>query len=272
MHRWLRAAVASAVVLTVAACASNNDNAMRGNNVQDGNGTRINRMDMNNWDGRTFNDGNVRGSRFGAHNNTRLEVSKEIADRIAAMSEVDSAVVLVTDRNVYVAVDLEDGAANGSRRYMNGAADNGGYGNADNGLNSRGRGSGMNNNGTAGTGGLFGSGNERLNDGIGINADRMTSSLKQRIAERVKAVRPNVQNVYVSADPEFANRLRGYANRLDDGRPIRGLIEEFNILVQRVFPTNAADGFDRTGYDRDDMGNVRTRNNGIGRGIFNPAR
>jgi hypothetical protein len=78
--------------------------------------------------------------------------------------------------------------------------------------------------------------------------------------------------VYVSADPEFANRLRGYANRLDDGRPIRGLIEEFNILVQRVFPTNAADGFDRTGYDRDDMGNVRTRNNGIGRGIFNPAR
>jgi len=272
MHRWLRAAVASAVVLTVAACASNNDNAMRGNNVQDGNGTRINRMDMNNWDGRTFNDGNVRGSRFGAHNNTRLEVSKEIADRIAAMSEVDSAVVLVTDRNVYVAVDLEDGAANGSRRYMNGAADNGGYGNADNGLNSRGRGSGMNNNGTAGTGGLFGSGNERLNDGTGFNADRMTSSLKQRIAERVKAVRPNVQNVYVSADPEFANRLRGYANRLDDGRPIRGLIEEFNILVQRVFPTNAADGFDRTGYDRDDMGNTRTRNIGTGRGIFNPAR
>ena len=173
------------------------------------------------------------------------------------MPEVDSAVVFVTDRNVYVAVDLENGATNGASRYLNGARDNGGYGLADSGLNNR-DGTGRRNrmNGDAGgIGGLFGNNGNNSND-VGMNADKTTSSLKQRIAERVKSVKPNVQNVYVSADPDFANRLRGYADRLNNGRPIPGLIEEFNILVQRMFPTNAADGFGRTDYDRDDMGNA----------------
>jgi len=44
------------------------------------------------------------------NNQTRLEVADEAADRIAKLDEVDSANVIVTNRNAYVAVVLKNGA------------------------------------------------------------------------------------------------------------------------------------------------------------------
>ncbi|NGY89518.1 hypothetical protein F3K44_01925 [Bacillus megaterium] len=43
------------------------------------------------------------------NNQTRLEVADKAADRIAKLDEVDSANVIVTNRNAYVAVVLRDG-------------------------------------------------------------------------------------------------------------------------------------------------------------------
>ncbi|MCY8234759.1 YhcN/YlaJ family sporulation lipoprotein [Priestia endophytica] len=42
-------------------------------------------------------------------NQTRLEVADKAADRIAKLGEVDTANVIVTNRNAYVAVVLQDG-------------------------------------------------------------------------------------------------------------------------------------------------------------------
>ncbi|PEE43996.1 sporulation protein [Priestia megaterium] len=43
------------------------------------------------------------------NNQTRLEVADKAADRIVKLDEVDTANVIVTNRNVYVAVVLQDG-------------------------------------------------------------------------------------------------------------------------------------------------------------------
>lgn len=63
---------------------------------------------------------------------------------------------------------------------------------------------------------------------------------KTKIAEQVKTKRPNVQNVYVSANPDFVGSVNRYAQDLNAGKPITGLGEEFNSMVRRLFPTNAA--------------------------------
>jgi YhcN/YlaJ family sporulation lipoprotein len=64
--------------------------------------------------------------------------------------------------------------------------------------------------------------------------------VKAKIAEQVKAQRPNIQNVYVSANPDFVGRMNNYARDLNAGKPVEGFMEEFNTMVQRLFPANAA--------------------------------
>lgn len=64
--------------------------------------------------------------------------------------------------------------------------------------------------------------------------------VKNRIAEQVKAMRPDVQNVHVSANPDFVSRINGYMQDIQAGKPVSGMMEEFNTMVQRMFPTNAA--------------------------------
>ncbi|TMV52976.1 YhcN/YlaJ family sporulation lipoprotein [Paenibacillus mesophilus] len=64
--------------------------------------------------------------------------------------------------------------------------------------------------------------------------------VKTKIAEQVKAQRPNIQNVYVSANPDFVGRVTNYTHDLNAGKPVSGFIAEFNTMVQRLFPANAA--------------------------------
>lgn len=67
-----------------------------------------------------------------------------------------------------------------------------------------------------------------------------SSAAKKAIADRVQSLRPEVKNVYVSANPDFTGRIQGYVQDLNAGKPVSGLLHEFNSLVQRIFPTNAA--------------------------------
>ncbi|GAA3408485.1 YhcN/YlaJ family sporulation lipoprotein [Paenibacillus hodogayensis] len=66
------------------------------------------------------------------------------------------------------------------------------------------------------------------------------ADVKSQIAEKVKAGRPDIQNVYVSANPDFVNSVKRYTEDLNAGKPISGLGEEFMTMVHRLFPTNAA--------------------------------
>lgn len=116
------------------------------------------------------------------HYNTRMEMDQRTARAIADLDGVDSAWVLLTEKNAYVAVNL------------------------DNTLHIRAK-------------------------------EDMDDQLKDRIADKVKDMNPKIRNVFISANPDFVERLRGYGEKVDNGEPIRGLILEFNRTVERLFPS-----------------------------------
>ncbi len=116
-------------------CGTYNKNAdhnLTGNRTNEPLGVRYNPQDNRNWDGNNMNTG-VNDNRFGvndnrlgvnnnrgrnmsmtdgATHNEKLRVADDAADRIARLSEVDTAHVIVTDRNAYVAVKLNNRANN----------------------------------------------------------------------------------------------------------------------------------------------------------------
>ncbi|MBE2978827.1 YhcN/YlaJ family sporulation lipoprotein [Priestia megaterium] len=111
------------------------------------------------------------------NNQTRLKVADEAANRIAKLDEVDSANVIVTNRNAYVAVVLQD-----------------------------------------------------------RSKGEVTDRLEKKIADQVRATDSDIQDVFVSSNPDFVERMRDYGNRINEGAPVKGLFEEFTETVRRVFP------------------------------------
>ncbi|MFS0574003.1 YhcN/YlaJ family sporulation lipoprotein [Sporosarcina sp. 179-K 3D1 HS] len=68
------------------------------------------------------------------------------------------------------------------------------------------------------------------------SATDLTSELESRIAATVREVDRDIENVYVSVNPDFVERLNEYGAKINEGQPVEGLFEEFTEVVQRVFP------------------------------------
>ncbi|WP_096182617.1 YhcN/YlaJ family sporulation lipoprotein [Effusibacillus lacus] len=64
----------------------------------------------------------------------------------------------------------------------------------------------------------------------------ITDQIKTDVANTVRGVEPDIQQVYVSADPDLYNRFQGYSNDIQQGRPIQGIFQRFMETVKRVFP------------------------------------
>ncbi|MFK7694117.1 YhcN/YlaJ family sporulation lipoprotein [Paenibacillus sp. HJGM_3] len=79
----------------------------------------------------------------------------------------------------------------------------------------------------------------KLKHGADLEA---TGHVKTQIADKVHTARPEVQNVYVSSNPDLVGRFQQYGEEIRQGRPVSGLVNEFSTLVQKVFPTNASYG------------------------------
>ncbi|SFE48268.1 sporulation lipoprotein, YhcN/YlaJ family [Paenibacillus catalpae] len=263
-NKFILLTASVALATTLAGCAANQGDIgnknIRPNSVRyDANGNMIRNMaapgalndkrfandqmnEMNRVNGRRLNSNNIVGS----HKNYKMEMSDEIAKRLVAMNTVKTANVMLTDNNAYVAVSFEDhtrglSAKSYSRtnlsspitdanRHMNGTyGSNGKYG--MNGMN-----------GTYGMNGTMGG---HDNNGIrGLSTtdtgeSRLTDQIKSDIAAEVKRLHPTVQNVYVSANPDFVNRMNSYMGDVRLGHPIQGFVSEFNAMVERIFPANA---------------------------------
>lgn len=211
--KLIRIVLALTAVLTLTACNLNRPGAMDpdpnnadeqqrmetnqvgplGNNVQ--NGDRVGNRGL--MPRQNQGAGNLK-----MHRNTRVEMSEEIAEQVADLSEVARANVLLTDENAYIAVVLANNAEQQTEKNVN----------------KRNRADGM---------------NRMFNQ-----TDEVTDQIKDKIANEVKSVNPDVNNVFVSANPDFMERMNGFVDQVQDGRPIRGFINEFNTLVERIFPTN----------------------------------
>lgn len=64
----------------------------------------------------------------------------------------------------------------------------------------------------------------------------LTSQVENKISETVRNTDRGIQNVFVSTNPNFIDRMRDYGDKIQAGEPIEGLFEEFNEMISRVFP------------------------------------
>lgn len=169
---------------------------------------RNNRMNEINEDQRNNNE---RGNNDNAGDN-RYEVSQEAADRITdELSEIDRAYVLTMGKQAYVAAVLDNdqqGEVNNNRN-MNRNRNN----NSTNMSSQNMR-------------------NQNTDDGD------LTESVKSKIADIVQSVDSDIDNVFVTTNPDFADLTNNYVNDMNNGKPIRGFFDQIGNMVQRLFPAN----------------------------------
>ncbi|MGN7763402.1 YhcN/YlaJ family sporulation lipoprotein [Paenibacillus sp. 22594] len=72
-----------------------------------------------------------------------------------------------------------------------------------------------------------------------LTNDTVTRELKDKIAAEVRQYDKNIDNVYVSANPDFVERANFYAQEFRAGHPLRGFAREFSTMVERIFPTRS---------------------------------
>ena len=76
------------------------------------------------------------------------------------------------------------------------------------------------------------------NNNIGGNAttDYVPQETKDRIAAAVKQAAPHIRNVYVSGDRGFVSRMGTYTMGTRNGGTLDNVIDEFQLMIQRIFP------------------------------------
>ncbi|WP_338540507.1 YhcN/YlaJ family sporulation lipoprotein [Paenibacillus tundrae] len=93
--------------------------------------------------------------------------------------------------------------------------------------------------------------------------DNTPEEIKGKIAAKIKQFAPNVENVYVSANPEFVEHTESYAKDIRNGKPISGMIDTFSSMVERIFPTNAMNPNHRDGILGDGTMNRNNNRDGL---------
>jgi hypothetical protein len=263
-------------MIGVAGCGTNNtdDQSLRTKNVKYN--TKVaNRNNANRYGINSTNNDDGLFTR-GDNRMVNLRYSEELSNKISQLERVDMAKVMLTDNNAYVAVTIrsnDTGSAVPNNTSLNsrntgvpntnlsntGTRSGGNYTSGGNIGNNTGVTNGTNRmngtigmNGTNGTNGL--NGNIGMNGIVGMNGtnatnrgnatnmnngddQNITQEIKDRIADVIKNNETNVKNVYVSANPDFVNRVGNYATDVSNGNPISGIVDEFQTLVNRIFPT-----------------------------------
>ena len=178
MNKLLKIIFLMILIGLLTACGTNNNDETTENGTN--NGTENTDMADEGTNGTNGNGGTTGNGteNNGATNDTEaqeVELADEVADKIADMEEVESASVLVTDNNAYVAVELSEGTEE-------------------------------------------------------------TEEIKTKISDAAKTANADFNNVYVSANPDFAQQFRDYGDRIRADEPVEGFFDEFTETVDRVFP------------------------------------
>ncbi|MDG5473240.1 YhcN/YlaJ family sporulation lipoprotein [Jeotgalibacillus sp. ET6] len=67
--------------------------------------------------------------------------------------------------------------------------------------------------------------------------EEVPEEVKSNVTSEIKSSGlEGIDHVYISADPDFRDRLAQFGERVKDGEPVEGLVNEFNGTVERVFP------------------------------------
>lgn len=68
------------------------------------------------------------------------------------------------------------------------------------------------------------------------NNNEVNDNLKAKISDIVKSVDRDIDNVYVSANPDFFRMTNDYTSDIRNGEPVEGFFREFGQMIDRIFP------------------------------------
>ena len=189
----------------------NDNNFNNRNNRDQGTGMRPDgTTNINNRNGENRDNNAQRGDQY--------DISREAADKITnEIAEIDQAYVLTTNNNAYVAAVLDNDNQSNDRM-----TDRNNTSGIDRGMNEA---KDINN------------GNLDRDRDHGEGAE-LTDEVKDKIADIVQSVDNNIDNVYVTTNPDFADLTNDYMNDFDEGKPVRGFFDQIGNMIERVFPQN----------------------------------
>ncbi|MFD2630262.1 YhcN/YlaJ family sporulation lipoprotein [Oceanobacillus kapialis] len=219
--KWKLASTVAVITLALTGCGTDNGNnqedAAGNNNVEQ---TRYNNTGEGMSGDRDYEmarDSERDQNRNNANDQQDYEVSEKAAKRIASeLDEIDQAYVLTTENNAYVAAELSNQNGKKGNNGNNGGdtADNEGIQNTDTYDNDTNTGNGNSNGG------------------------EVTDEVKEKITKIVKSVDQDIDNVYVSTNPDFRDLTNNYIDDMNNGEPIEGFFDQFGTMIERLFPQN----------------------------------
>ncbi|MBM7540064.1 YhcN/YlaJ family sporulation lipoprotein [Amphibacillus cookii] len=74
------------------------------------------------------------------------------------------------------------------------------------------------------------------NQGNGDNDD-LSDRIERKVTEAVKDADNQIDQVFVSSNPDFVDLTSNYMNDVDRGEPIEGFFDQFGEMIERIFPT-----------------------------------
>ncbi|UUZ82934.1 hypothetical protein LJK88_02630 [Paenibacillus sp. P26] len=162
-----------------------------------------------------------------SHQVTKLDLDQHLSDQVAALDGVNSAIVILGDQVAYTAVTIDSGAY-GTRG-----------GEVRNETNNYGWVRGLYNPATplsdyADPRDLASGANGAETE---MHHEHLSHMFKQKIAEKIRLQRPDVTDVYVTANRVVVNKFTKLAQQAWHGRSLEPYKPEFISLMDRVFGT-----------------------------------
>ncbi|MEW9700802.1 YhcN/YlaJ family sporulation lipoprotein [Paenibacillus sp. SI8] len=159
------------------------------------------------------------------HNNKKLEYSQFLSNQLNALNGVNTAIVMTTDQNAYVAFMI-DSSATGTKGTTKET-------------NNQGTAKGFYNDNAPSNDTIP---SNDLNTGVNsyetaVHHDLLSHRFKQTIAEKIRKLQPNLMDVYISANRDFLNKMNNYAQESWKGQSLMPHLTEFNQTVEKVFGT-----------------------------------
>ncbi|MGN7360047.1 YhcN/YlaJ family sporulation lipoprotein [Paenibacillus sp. SAF-054] len=102
-------------------------------------------------------------------------------------------------------------------------------------------------------------GTSGTNGTLSDNKDDVSMEIKNKISDTIKKSDPSITNVYVSANPDFVQRVSNYATELKNGHPVQGMLTEMSTMFERIFPMHT--GTDGNNLNNNNMNNNTNMNN-----------
>lgn len=75
-----------------------------------------------------------------------------------------------------------------------------------------------------------------LNEGNTGRNGELSNDIEREVEEAVKSELNDIENVYVSTNPDFVNLSTNYMDDVNRGEPIEGFFDQMGEMIQRVFP------------------------------------